>query len=112
MDLIFVGQPTFVGVTVDGKYLAESQETSSDAKTFRLLHREDAWMEEGTQISFNNSSSDHGEEPEDSFIVHPPLGSRRRRAKKRGWARLRVVTIATTSKHSLGAYLIYASLTH
>jgi hypothetical protein len=109
MDLIIVGQPTITGIKVNGELLADSQPCRDDSKAFRLAQNHNALTQEAIQINLIHSS---GGDLEESIIIQPLLASRKRRARKRGWARLRVATMDTTFDQGLCGYVLFASPTN
>jgi len=109
MDLIIVGQPTITGIKVSNEHLTESQPCRNDSKAFRLTQSHYALTQAPMQINLVHTS---GRDLEESIIIQPLLASRKRRARKRGWARLRVATMDTTFDQGLCGYVLFASLPH
>jgi hypothetical protein len=109
MDLIIVGQPTVTGIKVNGELLAQSQPCRDDSKAFRLTQTHDAWTQAAMQICITHASDGNGGSLEESIIIQPLQTSRRRKARKRGWARLRVATMHTTFDQGLCGYLLFVS---
>jgi len=108
MDLIIVGQPTIIGIEANGEYLVESQPCRDDSKAFRLTQRDYALTQKAMQINLIHALNGKGRKPEESIIIQP-LSARKRRAKKRGWARLRVATVESSFDQGLSGYLLFAS---
>jgi hypothetical protein len=112
MDLIIIGQPTITGIKVNGACLDGDQPGRDDSKAFRLTQSGDALTQGSIQISLIHAVEDSGGDSEETIIIHALTASRKRRARKRGWARLRVATMDTAFDHGLCGYLIFASLTN
>ena len=108
MNLIIVGQPTITGIKANGELLAESQGCRDDSKAFRLTQRDYALTQEAIHINLMHATNGNGRKPEESIIIQP-LSARKRRAKKRGWARLRVATVDSSFDQGLSGYLLFAS---
>ena len=105
MDLVIIGEPTITGVRINNELLAESRLCRDHSKAFRLTESDYASNQEAIQIGFINAS---GSSLEQSVIVHTLPGFRRRKARRRGWARLRIATMDTPSDHGFSGYLLFA----
>jgi hypothetical protein len=109
MDLVIIGQPTITGIKVNGELLADSQPCRDDSKAFRLTQSHDARTQEAMQVNLIHAlGSDRGN-LEEAIIIQPLQGSRRRKARKRGWDRLRIATMDTSFDRGLCGYLLFAS---
>jgi hypothetical protein len=112
MDLIIIEQPTITGIKVNNEHLTESQLCRDDSKAFRLTQSHHAWTSEAMQICIVHASDGNRGDLEESIIIQPLQASRKRKARKRGWARLRVATMDTSFDQSLRGYLLFASLSN
>jgi len=106
MDLFIIGEPTITGVKINNELLAESHLCRDHSKAFRLRGGDYALGQEAIQIALIHAS---GSSSDQSLIVHPLPASRRRKARKRGWARLRIATMDTPSDNGFSGYLLFAS---
>lgn len=110
MDLLVIGQPKIDGVKVNERPLAEAQTKRHDTRAFRLLQSEDTLIQRGIQIILTDIDDvESTNEVTTKVTLHPLSRSRRRRAKKRGWARFQISTTGTASEYGFGAYLLFAS---
>ena len=106
MDLIVIGEPTITGVKINNELLAESHLCRNHSKAFRLRGSDYALSQAAIQIALIHAS---GSNLDQSLIVHALPASRRRKARRRGWARLRITTMDTPSDHGFTGYLLFAS---
>jgi hypothetical protein len=106
MDLLIIGQPTVTGVNLKDEALVSSQGKGDDSKMYRLIQGEDALIRAGIKITLTHESSGDGRVSE-VVIIYLISPFRRRRARKRGWARLRIATVDTTFTHALSGYLLF-----
>lgn len=106
MDLLIIGQPTVTAVRLGDELLISSQGKGDDSKMYRLIQGEGALILEGTELTLTHESSGNEGESE-LVIIHPISPSRRRCARKRGWARLKIATVDTTFSHALCGYLLF-----
>jgi hypothetical protein len=110
MDVVIIGEPTITGVKINGARLADDQPGRDDSKVFRSTQSDNALTQAAIQISLIHASGDNGGDLEETVIIHALPASRKRRARKRGWARLRIATMDTAFDHGLCGYLLFASL--
>jgi hypothetical protein len=110
MDLIIIGQPTVTRLTINDVFQAETQGGRRDTLAFRLTPSEDNLVQDGIQVGLLYEPDEEGQTVEQNITIGSIPASRRRRAKKRGWARLRISPRETTTLDiGMVGYLLFVS---